>query len=419
VTSPEEPAPAEQPQDAAEAASAGAGTLTRRHRRLLGLLGTATFFEGYDRFLIALALPYIARDMAAAEGELGWALSAIRGGALGALLLGRAADRFGRRRLLVLTVTAYTVMTAATGLSTGLIDLVIFQVVANAFLTTELALAQVVIAEEFPASARGRGQGLLGAAQAAGSGFSAAIIPAMVDTALGWRGLYFIGIGPLLLVSFLRRSLPETQRWDQLAHHGQPPVSLWRDYRTRMIILMLVSAAAGSAFASSYSFASYRATTVFGWNPGEVSVMVVIGGGLGFTGWLVLGRVADRIGRRPLGIVMLTGVSGAVALFYQSPYLFAAFGMLVFMEAGATIALTSLSTELFPTAVRATARAWVFNASVLGAALGLAAVGALAERAGGHAEVIAVVGCMPALFAPLLFFLPETRHRELEATSAA
>jgi MFS family permease len=147
--------------------------------------------------------------------------------------------------------------------------------------------------------------------------------------------------------------------------------------------------------------------------------MVVIGGGLGFTGWLVLGRVADRFGRRPLGVVMLTGVSGAVALFYQSPYLFAAFGTLVFMEAGATIALTSLSTELFPTAVRATARAWVFNASVLGAALGLAAVGALAERAGGHAEVIAVVGCMPAVFAPLLFFLPETRHRELEATSAA
>ena len=65
---------------------------------------------------------------------------------------------------------ADAVATAATGLSTGLVMFVLFQLVATIFLTAELALAQVVIAEEFPAAARGRGQGSLGAFAALGAG---------------------------------------------------------------------------------------------------------------------------------------------------------------------------------------------------------------------------------------------------------
>lgn len=399
----------------------GTGGMTSRHRKLLLLLGTATLFEGYDRFIASLALPYIARDLQADESDLGWALSAIRGGALLALGLGNAADRFGRRRMLLVTVLAYTVATAATAFSRGLLDFVCLQLVAIAFLSAELSLAQVVIAEEFPARARGLGQGLLGAAGALGAGLAALLFPILAETSFGWRGLYLIGVLPLLLIGYLRRSLPETSRWQHLAEHDRPRSRildvLAPAHRRRFAVLVVVTAAATAAAGSAFGFASYRATRTFGWTPGQVSGMVIMGGGLGFWGWMIFGRLADAIGRRVTGAVALLGAGVAIGVFYRTPWLLPGFTGLVFFEAGVSIAINTLGTEIFPTRLRATAKSWITNAAVLGAMLGLGTVGALAERVGGHAAVIAVLGVIPVLLAPLLFVLPETHGRELEATS--
>jgi putative MFS transporter len=412
-------------------ARAGGAALSAHHRRLLLLLATATLFEGYDRFILSLALPYIATDLgvvaagadkAAAEGALGWAMSMIRSGALLAVPLCLMADRAGRRGILLLTVLGYTVATGLTGLSRGLADLIALQFIATMFLTAELALAQVVIAEEFPANARGMGQGLLGAAAAVGAGLAAALFPAMVQSALGWRGLYFVGIVPLLIVGYLRRSLPETQRWTRLGDAERRSGGLLRvlepAHRARFLILVVLAAAATASFAPAFTFASYRATATFGWTPAEVSTMILVGGGLGFWGWMVFGRMADAVGRRPTGVLCLLGSAVAIAAFYRTPVLFPAFAALVFFESGITIAVTSLSTECFPTALRATARAWVTNAAMVGAVLGLALVGALAGWMEGSAGVVALLGLLPLVLAPLVLLLPETYGRELEAIHA-
>jgi MFS family permease len=87
----------------------------------------------------------------------------------------------------------------------------------------------------------------------------------------------------------------------------------------------------------------------------------------------------------------------------------------VFFESGITIAVSALSTENFPTTLRATARAWVTNAGVVGAMLGLALVGALSDRLGGHAAVVALLGLVPLGLAPLVLLVPETLGRQLEA----
>src|SRR5262249_35983992 len=151
-------------------------------------------------------------DLHASEAQLGYALSIVRVGALLSILLGRIADRYGRRRILVVAILAYTLATAATGASRGLVSFIAFQLIATVFLVAQVALAQVVIAEEFPAEARGRGQGILGAFSALGAGVAAVLFPVLQQTTLGWRGLYFVGLIPLLLVAYLRRALPETKR---------------------------------------------------------------------------------------------------------------------------------------------------------------------------------------------------------------
>lgn len=396
--------------------------LTRRQYTLLLLLGTATLFEGYDRFILSLALPYIARDLGAAEGSLGWALATIRTGALLAIVIGRFADRFGRRPLLLITILGYTIATAATGLSRGLMDLIFFQIVAMGFLSAELSLAQVVIAEEYPPHARAAGQGHLGAAAALGAGLAALLFPWLVTSGYGWRALYFIGILPLLLVAFLRRALPETGRWQDAVREnvaGARMVDLLGSrFRRPFIILVLVTGSATAAAGSAFAFHSFRATEVLQWSPERISVMVLIGGGLGFWGWMVFGWLADIAGRRPVGAVCLLGGALAIVAFYRSSYLMLAFTLMVFFESGVSIGINALTTELFPTTLRATAKSWITNAAVIGAMCGLALVGALAERAGGHDVVIAGIALLPAALSPLLFLLPETHRRELEQSSA-
>jgi MFS family permease len=397
--------------------ASGLGT---RQRTLLFLLGAATLFEGYDRFIVTLALPYIGKDLGASEGALGYALSLIRAGALLSIFLGRIADRSGRRRLLLFTVLAYTLATAATGVSRDLVMFVAFQLCATIFLVTELALAQVVIAEEFPADLRGRGQGMLGAFGALGSGVAAVLFPLLQRTPAGWRGLYFIGILPLLLIAYLRRALPETQRWER-AHAGaenrRPGVFdvLQPALRLRFIVLVTVAACASMIGASAFGFASYRATNTFGWTPAQVSSTILTGGGLGFVAFFIFGRLVDQIGRRLVGGFALVGAALAVLAYYRTSWLLPSFAAMVFLEAGVGIAINSLGTELFPTALRATAKAWITNAGIIGAMTGLGIVGAASAWLGGADVVISLLTAGPILAAPLLLLLPETRGRELEA----
>jgi MFS family permease len=405
------------------AASESTSGLAPAHRRLLFLLGTATLFQGYDTFIVSMALPYIGRDLGASEGRLGVALSAIRVGALVSVLLGRAADRGGRRRLLLATVLAYTVATAATGLSRGIAQFVACQLVAEVFLVTEWSLAQVVIAEEFPARFRSLGQGLLGTFGALGAGLAALLFPVFQETAIGWRGLYFVGVAPLLLVAYLRRSLPETARWQEArrrgeTQHGQLADLFGGDHRLHFLVLVALSFALGASAAPAFGFASYRATNVFGWTPSEVSAMVLLGGGLGMAGWFASGLAAERLGRRRVGMLSFAAMGGSAWLYYTTRWLAPAFAALVFMEAGGTVALNALGTELFPTRLRSTAKSWITNAAVVGAVAGMASVGAFSGALGGADAVMRLLAMLPIACAASLLVLPETRGLELEEISA-
>jgi MFS family permease len=124
--------------------------------------------------------------------------------------------------------------------------------------------------------------------------------------------------------------------------------------------------------------------------------------------------LADVVGRRIVGVMTVASGAIAIATFYQSDFLLPAFTAMVFFEAGATVAVNSLTTELFPTALRATAKAWITNAAVLGAMCGLAVVGLASDALGGHANVIALLAVGAVAIGPLLFLLPETRGRPLD-----
>jgi MFS family permease len=175
--------------------------LTRRQWRVLGLVAMASFFEMYDLYLLALTLKQIQADLAIPEASLGVLGSLVRFGALPAGVVALVADRVGRRKVLLGTILAYTLFTGATACAPMAQVFVLLQFCARTFAVAETLLAVVVIAEEFDPDVRGWGIGAMGAIQACGAGFAALLFMGVESLPWGWRSLYLVGLGPLLLLA--------------------------------------------------------------------------------------------------------------------------------------------------------------------------------------------------------------------------
>jgi MFS family permease len=396
--------------------------LTRRQWRVLGLLGTAELFDHYDLGILTLALVQIQAGLAIAEGEVGTLVSLIRLGAVPAILAGVLADRFGRRRLLLATILGFTAATFATAFVQTPAQFAAAQVLARTFLYAETALAVVVLAEEMRASDRGWGIGVLGAIGAFGHGV-AAIAFAFVDVLpFGWRALYALGVLPLLAVAWLRRSLPETdrferQRGERLGSALAPLRALARAYPGRLATLLAAFAPLEFAAIAAVTFMAKTLQEEHGYAPAQVTVLYVAGGFLAIVGNILAGAWSDRFGRRATVGVLIVTLAAAAFGFYRADGWSVAplWILLVFATQGLGVLFKALGSELFPTSYRSTASSVRAMTSTLAGSLGLWLESVLYPLAGSHA--IAITWMLPALGIPLLVValrVPETSARELE-----
>ena len=256
---------------------------TKRQRRVFWIASTAGFFDQYDRALLSLALKQIQAGLKIAESHLGAMLSIVRLGYLLSLLMTPFADVFGRRRLLLYTIFGYTIFTALIAIAPNERTFVAFEMIARAFAGAEAAIAMVIVAEEVDAAHRGWAIGLLSAVSNVGYGL-AAIVFAFINTIpYGWRGLYAIALLPLILIIPLRRSLPESARFEKEKLEGMRPVKIWEPvaqlysaYPGRLM-MMLSIAFLGSmgGNAAGFLFPKFL-QEAHHWSPGQVSTLVVI-----------------------------------------------------------------------------------------------------------------------------------------------
>jgi putative MFS transporter len=400
--------------------------LTRRQWRVLGLVSIVSLFEQFDVYLFSLNLKQIQADLAIPESDLGLLGSLVRMGALFALPITLAADRLGRRRILLFTILGYTLCTGATAFAPNAASFVVFQFLARVFAAAETVIAIVVIAEEFDAENRGWGIGALGALHACGAGL-AALAFGFVDTLpFGWRALYAVGLVPLLLVAYLRRTLPETNRFDALAREREefraapplaPAVDLVRRHPRRIAMLALAVVAIEIVMGPATFFAPKFLQDVHGWSPAQVSLMNFTGGFIAIIGNPLAGWLSDRRGRRPVTILFTLGVVAATAAFYTLTGTLSAFLWiaLIFTLFGTQVTLGAYGAEMFPTGVRSTASGVREFCKTAGAVTGLALVSVLFGVAGSNWTAIALL-CVVGALSPLivLAMFPETAGRQLE-----
>src|SRR5687768_15498953 len=128
-----------------------AQAFTPYQRRLFVFLSVATFFEGFDFIALTQILPNLRKDLGLDVEWSGYLVAFINLGTVFAYALVRYADRWGRRRVLTVTIAGYTLFSFLSGLSPNVFVFAVLQLLARIFLIAEWATSNVVAAEEFPA----------------------------------------------------------------------------------------------------------------------------------------------------------------------------------------------------------------------------------------------------------------------------
>jgi putative MFS transporter len=404
--------------------------LTNKQWSVLGLLSLAELFDQYDVSLMGLALSQIQTGLQIPESEIAGVAAVVRVGSILAFALGVIADRAGRRRMLLMTIVGFTLVTFGTAFVQNATQFMVMQLLARVFITGETLLAVVVLAEELSAKDRGWGIGMLGALGALGHGMSAAVFGFVDVLPYGWRALYLVGVIPLLFLAYFRRRLPETRRFEEHQASVQdrpaelgglgPVLHLARMYPGRVAVLALALFPFDFVVSTAYQFMPKTLQEVHGYTPGQVTAIFLVGGVLGILGNVIAGQAGDRYGRKPVMCTAMVVNALALVGFYNAsgwavPLLWVA---AVFSILAIGVLFKVLGTELFPTSHRSTASGMRLVVGTLGGIAGLSLEGTLYELAGSHA--MAITWMAPVLILPPLViaaFLPETAGRELEDVS--
>ncbi|MEV6985848.1 MFS transporter [Sphaerisporangium sp. NPDC051017] len=412
------------------------------HTRLVLALGVAWVLDGME-ITIAGAVGSVLQDrrtLGLSAVEVGFTATVyLIGEVAGALVFGRLSDRFGRRKLFILTLGLYLAANGVTALSPNLAFLLFFRFFAGAGIGGEYAAIHSAIDELIPARYRGRvdlavsGTYWLGAMIGTASTY-VLLNPDVLPVNVGWRiGLL---IGPVLgaAIWVLRRTLPESPRW--LLMHGRhveaeeaartveaavaeagrplPPVDagkvleirpygapsyreiarvLLRDYpgRTALGATLMIS----QSFLYNAIFFTYVLVlgAYYGVSPHDASKYLFAFALGNLAGPLVLGHLFDTLGRRVMisGTYIVSGVLLAITgwLFREGALDATTQTLLwsvIFFIASAAASSGYLTvSELFPLEIRALVIALFFSVAQAFGAVGPAVFGALiGER--GHTD---------------------------------
>jgi len=173
-------------------------------RKILFLTGIGWMFDAMDQGMVAGVMAAIGKDWALSTGQLALLGSAgMLGMALGAALSGMAADKWGRRNVIMITLIIYGVASGLSGFAINYPMLLTLRFITGFGLGGELPAASTLVSEYSPTKIRGRNVILLESFWAWGW-IAAALVAYLLIPTYGWRVAFWVGALPALFTAYLR-----------------------------------------------------------------------------------------------------------------------------------------------------------------------------------------------------------------------
>jgi MFS family permease len=355
------------------------------------------------------------------EGQIGLAQTLyVIGACIGALFFGQLTDRFGRKRLFLITLGLYLLATLASGLAQNPTWFLIARFFTGAGIGGEYSAINSAIDELIPARARGRTDLIINGSFWVGAAIGGLVSILLLKESLfsidlGWRLAFAMGALLGVGILFIRRNVPESPRWlfihgreeeaerlvDQIEHQvkestGQeleePDDSItvrqrrsfsfreisrtaFKVYPKRSVLGLSLFAGQAFIYNAVTVTLGLTLTTFFGVATNKVGLFYAVWAAGNFFGPLLLGRLFDTVGRKPM-ITATYLISAAflvvVALLFNGDA-FSEWGFTAaiavtffFASAGASSAYLTVS-EIFPMEIRALAIAFFY---AIGTAIG-------------------------------------------------
>jgi predicted MFS family arabinose efflux permease len=380
---------------------------------------------GIDRFLISTLYPVIARDLHLSYGDIGIITGALAiAWGLAALFMGNLSDRIGRRHVLVGSLMAFSLLIGASGLTTGLLGLVLVRIVMG---LADGAFAPAAIAGTLEASAPGRYGRNIGIQQTTLPLFGLGLSPLLVSALLhvvDWRFIFVIFAAPgLLLVWLTARFVPPARPTTQPERH---PFADWRQvlaYHNIRLLMALMLCWLTCLVTTSALLPNYLVDHLkLSFNSMNY-VMSAIGFGSA-AGTLTLPWLSDAIGRKPVMLLSTLGAGAALVALSATGadpvMLFIALFMVHFFNnAAITLTVGPICSETAPAALMATASGVVIaTGELFGGGLAPIIGGQVAERFG-IANILWLPIAAMVLGFVLSALLKETRTRRVSQPAAA
>jgi MFS family permease len=345
--------------------------------------------------------------------------------ALGGWIAGALADRFGRVRVLQLTILWFAVFTCLNGFANGFGMLFTTRALQGLGFGGEWAVGSVLIGEIIRAEHRGKWLGVLQSGWAFGWGIAAilyAVFYSVLPETWAWRALFWVGLAPALLVFYVRRYVPEPKIFDETRRRAAEGGGNFMEIfspdllYTTVFAALLATGAQGGYYAITTWLPTFlrtvRQLTVL--NSSGYLAVIIIGS---FIGYIVSGWLNDRIGRRASFALFAVCSAATVIAYMLLPVNDTA--MLVlgfplgFFASGIFSGMGPFMTELFPSRCRGSGQGFCYNFG--------RGIGALFPGLVGYLSASLGLGLAIGIFALIAYglvlvataMLPETRGKQL------
>jgi MFS transporter, PHS family, inorganic phosphate transporter len=443
--------------------------VTKTHWKVMFVSGMGFFTDAYDLFIIGVAMALLKDQWHPSPLLVGLVTStALLASAIGALIFGRIADMFGRKRIYGYECLVLAAGALLSALSPDIVWLIIFRFVLGLGIGGDYPVSATIMSEYAGKGSRGMLVSLVFSMQAAGLILGPLLAAGLLSTSLShdwiWRILLAAGAIPPLVVFHARRTIHETPRYllaagrheeferasysifggdgplasPVRARKPRPQISFWQGFRTligsRRWIQYLIGASAAWFL---MDFAYYGNTVsspmvLAAVTPGEsllshTLTQLAVFALAAAPGYFVAAYSMDRLGRKliqVLGFGVMAATFGAMAVIPNLEHVVTPFLIIYgisyfFTEFGPNATTFVYPAEIFPVEARTTGHGIAAATGKLGAFAGVLLFPVLMHRGGlGAAEsAAAVISLLGAIVT--LGLLPETKGKSLEELTGA
>ena len=405
--------------------------LSTRERRTFWACFTGWALDAMDVQLYSLVIATLTALWSISRGDAGLlATATLLASSLGGWLVGILADRYGRVRMLQITILWFSVFTFLCAFANSYGQLFLFRSLQGFGFGGEYAAGAVLIGEIIRDEHRGKGNGIVHSGWAVGWGVAViayTVLFSFLPEAVAWRALFAVGILPAISVFFVRRFVDEPALFldaqSRYASGRETRPSFLKIFapsllRTTLLASLLTIGTQGGYYAIMIWLPTYlktvRGLSVLS-TGGYLAVVIVAS----FFGYVVSAYLTDILGRRRNFILfsvcsvitvlayMFLPINDSALLFLGAP--------LGFFASGIYSGIGALFNELYPTSLRGSGIGFCFNVGRALGALFPALVGYISASIplGEAIGIFTIAAYGLIILAALL--LPETKGRPLLA----